>query len=636
MIQGRQLRFVEPTPSGFRAVLQPELAGEPVVLMGEGPLADGLRGIAEDEGLVLYPGTEPPMCPDHPRILFLAEVDEERLSALLLGCVDLENVLIVAPITNRHFSRNPLFIVSIPKSGTHLVYELAGALGYGRGVTCSDPPRPQTWYCVEYDNSHTVARDFFVDTTRRSIFGNRHHPFPHVPVLFCYRHPFDILVSEAHYYARDGKTIFASYFADDSFEDRLRRLADDEWLLGSLRQRVGAFLPWLRFPNVIPASFEELVGAEGGSSCDAQYRLIWSIQLKLHVDGSVAEIARRVFNRNAATFREGRVGAYRAQLSRDLIDRLERTCGDVLSGFGYSVLTESIIPANASDYVTRPLRLSSVSFDNMPICVEPAFLGCNLVRYAGKFFAVPISAGGLKLDELPTDRLDRLPSAASLVELKALLLLGWESLDRLSSKIFALGQSMCRDGTAEPSGSYWHDRGEPEIIEEYKGFNLIRRGRRYIALRQATGPVDLTEDWEILSDRYSPRDVFIASNVDGLKIRIECMYRYAALSEQPKAEDIWGRRIDAMQRELGLAVDDIERLRTGMDEFCLKSELFEHLKAEDIWGRRIDAMQRELSLAVGGIERLRVEMDEICRKSDRGFFARAKRALCLLFNREAR
>jgi hypothetical protein len=127
---------------------------------------------------------------------FILDTNPATLSEALLKFVDLKRGTIIAPVTERHFSKNFLFLISIPKSGTHLLYELARAFGYGDGIMCPDNPVPRHWYCLEYSNSHTVARDFFVDTVRRSPFGNRHHPFASSPVLFIYRNPLDIVVSE--------------------------------------------------------------------------------------------------------------------------------------------------------------------------------------------------------------------------------------------------------------------------------------------------------------------------------------------------------------------------------------------------------------------------------------------------------
>ena len=41
------------------------------------------------------------------------------------------NVVLCAPITEHYFTRRPLLIQSIPKCGTHLLFEVAKAMGYG-------------------------------------------------------------------------------------------------------------------------------------------------------------------------------------------------------------------------------------------------------------------------------------------------------------------------------------------------------------------------------------------------------------------------------------------------------------------------------------------------------------------------
>jgi hypothetical protein len=515
---GRELRFVQPVAEAFRQALPPPNSGRAIILIGQGALAEAWAGGARAAGLHVERRSEvpPPGSVNPGQFLCLAESEGTRLGAMLLACLDMEDVKILAPVTDRHISRNPLYIVSIPKAGTHLVYELARALGYADGIEQPAFPRAQTWYCVEYSNSHTVARDFFVDTVRRAPFGNRHHAFSRTPALFIYRHPLDILVSEAHYYHRDGKTAFSGYFADEDFEQRVDRLANDEWLLGSLRTRLGGFLPWLRFPNVIPVSFEELVGEAGGGQTKAQQRLIWSIQLKLQADGAPEQIAQSIFNRNAATFREGKIGGYRSKLAPDLIEALTEQCRDVLLAYGYSTDTEAMIPAPAADYASRPLHYSTENFDEMPINVEADFMGCNLVRYARHFYAIPLSAGTIALERLSPEIRRRLPFATSLSDLKAILLIGKKNHDRQVAMLTASGLSLQSDRPDQPD-AYWQETDAPCIFDTIKGFNLLAWNGRYFALHQSLGPVDLTEDLQTLIQRHGPENLRVANDPDSLR-----------------------------------------------------------------------------------------------------------------------
>ena len=141
-------------------------------------------------------------------------------------------------------------------AGTHLLIELARAFGYLPGEEAPANPIAGAWHYLEFTNSHTAAPDFFIDTVRRQPHGNRAHPFPHHPSLFIYRNPLDIVTSEANYYQEDGSTVFAGYLDALDYDQRLLRLIDDPWLMGSVRDRVGKFAAWLEFGSVIPVSFD--------------------------------------------------------------------------------------------------------------------------------------------------------------------------------------------------------------------------------------------------------------------------------------------------------------------------------------------------------------------------------------------
>jgi hypothetical protein len=357
------------------------------------------------------PESEPAPC------VLLAETDPVRLSGHLHELIDLRSGVVVAPRTRHAYDARPLFLISIPKAGTHLLYTLAEAFGYVAGIVCPEWPRPRHWYCVEYSNSHTRATDFFTDTVRRSPFGNRHHPFAASPALFIYRNPLDILVSEANYYHRGGNAIFGGYLRSRSFEERLLTLINDPWLFGSFRDRMAGFVPWLEFTNVIPVSFEELVGARGGGDDAIQRRLIWSLQLKLHVPGAPATFAAQVFDTESPTFDAGRIGAHREKFGAAAMSRFSGLPQDFMSALGYSANNSSgpvRFPSRAEEFIRRPLVVGDEMFLDTPILMETAFHGRDIVRYRGRFYATC----GEDLTTLTAFQLSMLPSATELAPLR--------------------------------------------------------------------------------------------------------------------------------------------------------------------------------------------------------------------------
>jgi hypothetical protein len=370
--------------------------------------------------------------------LVLAETDPAGLSRQLLKLVDLKDGIVVAPRTRHAYDARPLFLISIPKAGTHLLYALARALGYNAGIICPEWPRPRHWYCVEYSNSHTRATDFFVDTVRRSPFGNRHHPFATSPALFIYRHPLDILVSEANYYHRDGNTLFGGYLRSRSFEERLLTLIDDPWLFGSVRDRMAGFVPWLEFPNVVPVSFEELVGARGGGDDAVQRRLIWSLQLKLHVPGNPADFATQVFDPESATFNAGQIGSHREKLGEAAMRKFLELPQDFMRALGYDTRPggDSRYSLRAEEFIRRALTTAEESFQDTPILMETGCHGRNIVRYRGRFYGTREE----NLAALAPDVLARLPSATEIAPLKEELAFLASPLGRLKQKLQRLAR----------------------------------------------------------------------------------------------------------------------------------------------------------------------------------------------------
>ena len=494
----RQLKFLEPKDDVFLKYLRDVFLekGCPILLVGKNELAGMIKIGAEKKGIELncietFDG-DYPIKDDH--IIVFTQISGALLSKQLMTCIELDDVMVLAPITDWHYSRKPLFLVSIPKAGTHLVYELAKGLGYRPGVELPDTPQGQTWYCIQYSNSHTVARDFFVDAVKHAPFGNRHHSFMHSPTLFIYRHPLDILVSEAHYYHRAGNTAFAGWLSQYDFTERVERLFGDNWLIGTLRERIGGFLPWMDFSNVIPFSFEELIGVAGGSNEEDQLQLIWSIQLKLQAPGNPKEIATQIFNPDSPTFRSAQVGNYINHLPADVIRSFCTKNSDILGQLGYPLDGSFGLPAHRDKRLLKPVGYSKVDFNNMPLKIEADFLECNLVRFNRRIYAVPKAAGPIALNDLSNDTLEALPSSDCVEDLKILLSIGHSKFLQQQKALTQFGILM-RDGNpAESLDQYWNKCSEFKIVDIYKGYNIVAYKDHYISIKHSAGEIDLVNN----------------------------------------------------------------------------------------------------------------------------------------------
>lgn len=419
-------------------------------------------------------------------VTLLIGSDPEGVSSALLEYLDVAAVTLVAPVTARYHKNLPLYLISIPKAGTHLLFRLAEALGYAAGGIAPAQPKGGHWYYLLHSNAHTTTREFFHDELQRAPFGNRAHPFMRSPALFNYRNPFDILVSEANYWHVDGKSPLYSVLGHLSFEQRVARLVDDRWLLGSIRDRVGEFAAWLDCANVIPISFEEIVGDAGGGSNAAFDALVWSLQLKLHVPGTAEDILAAVSDRSSATFREGRINGWRQALPVGIISQIGTMPQDFMEAFGYDA--SSVLPRHIEAFRRRPLRLMSAAQLTVPYLVETDFLAHNIVSYRQRYYAVPLSAGALDLAQLSPEDISALLNGESLSWVRTGLI-AREVKRQIASEREA-GEGVIAVPPA-PSGD--ERVGEFRAAGSFLTYNLFRRRDGVIAVPMRLGPVDPTK-----------------------------------------------------------------------------------------------------------------------------------------------
>jgi hypothetical protein len=304
------------------------------------------------------------------------------VSGLLHACVRLD-VSVIAPITDHHSGRRTVFLMAIPKAGTHMMIRLFELMGLPR--SSARAPRPGTWstpvgYEYHAPCRELLANDAFDPVGRQLLFRS--------PAVFVYRNPLDIVVSEMNWFSRADHA-FSGYLnscADDA--ERVSRLLVDETVMGNLRDRINRFTGWMSFGNVIPVSYEELVGGRGGGSDAQQCDSIWALQLKLHIDGDPEDFGRRIYDPFGPTFWEGKIGRYADYMGEEHLALLGTLPQDFMGVLGYT--RDSFVSSRVSELLERPLVIKQIppDFLYMPRLVQEGFLGWNIVEMAGQYYAV--------------------------------------------------------------------------------------------------------------------------------------------------------------------------------------------------------------------------------------------------------
>jgi len=279
--------------------------------------------------------------------LFCAVSDPVRLSRSLTRLGNLRSGFVWAPKTSHYFRSRPVFVQSVPKSGTHIAFECLKAFGYAEPPSLDlpdfDAPLADgVFYNLQHMPISCLSSPYqrfpqFIQSLSRSV------------TVFVVRDPRDVVVSLAYYLAaQTDYHITTSLFREMPVSERVARVLTGEYpipiylnrylnLSGSIRELLTPYLTWWSdtFPNVWRMRYEDIIGAEGGGDAGRQLQTIWELQLALHVPGRPGNYRDRVFSRDALTFRRGQIGDYLIDFSEDHHESFERSAGDLLDTLGY-------------------------------------------------------------------------------------------------------------------------------------------------------------------------------------------------------------------------------------------------------------------------------------------------------------
>ncbi|MFA5924976.1 MAG: hypothetical protein WC856_27460, partial [Methylococcaceae bacterium] len=306
----------------------------------------------------------------------------DDVSRVLHACIDL-SISVVAPVTDHHVSRRTVFLMSIPKAGTHMMIRLFDLMGLPRS---SDREQlPGTWSTPVGYEYHAPCRelldgDCFEPIGRQLLFRS--------PAIFVYRNPLDIVVSELDWFVKAGHA-FSGYLNSCKDEsEQLSRLIVDQTVLGSIRDRINRYAGWVNFNNVIPVSYEELVGARGGGRDTQQADSIWALQLKLHIAGSPEAFGSQLYDPGSATFSKGIVGRHMERFESKHVELFDSLPQDFMHSLGYTRNSPNSL--RTSEFLYRPLVVKDLPTELLytPRLVGKDLLGWNIVEMAGQYFPV--------------------------------------------------------------------------------------------------------------------------------------------------------------------------------------------------------------------------------------------------------
>jgi len=244
----------------------------------------------------------------------------------------------------------PVICNSIPKSGTHLLFQILQALpdvkNYGTFIASMPPIRFRRR--SHKDHLRLIRAIIPGEIVRAHLFF--HEDFAallkemNIAQYMIIRDPRDVAISEAHYlsYMSPWHRMHKHFKAIRSWDDRISKSIlgfedpDFPFDFPDISRRFVNYLGWLSSSDVYAVKYEDLMSAKRGKVL-IEITEFYSRRTALEFD--VQEVARRmeanIRPEKSHTFREGGAGKWREVLSQEHREQLKEVAGDLLIELGY-------------------------------------------------------------------------------------------------------------------------------------------------------------------------------------------------------------------------------------------------------------------------------------------------------------
>lgn len=242
------------------------------------------------------------------------------------------------------------FMVTIPKSGTHLSTKLLNMLTNKQpNSVCNEEHFEMSQKDFEVQlNNCKIHNHFVFNHSNPDVFNTHFHRFadkhPEYVRLLQVRDLRDVLVSYV-YYKNDA--IIQEMGGDFSFEEKLTHILSLEGseLANYMKVCIECGIKWLRSRKVYLLRFEELIGRKGGGSDSLQRTAITKLANTLGLDLSKEQlkmITENLFGNvqgpnYSVTFREGKIGAWQEHFKPEHMALFKKKWGHYQKALGYPI-----------------------------------------------------------------------------------------------------------------------------------------------------------------------------------------------------------------------------------------------------------------------------------------------------------
>jgi len=240
-----------------------------------------------------------------------------------------------------------IYLISIPKCGTHLLAELITLLtgmpyiSVGTHNNFSTQGAQTKKIKEKLLNLHDT---YLLGHTTYDAELEKMLNAMQIKTFFIYRDPRDHMVSYSYYIQRpDAPAYIKEWTEKNSFDALLDSFFTGDfilykyWYAKKIDDFYRLFLPWLKCKNVCAIRFEDLVGSNGGGSIESQYLAIEKIAHHIGIqldENDLQDITEKLFG-SGFTFRKGQIGAWKTHFNNQHIKKCKEVAGNLLIDLGY-------------------------------------------------------------------------------------------------------------------------------------------------------------------------------------------------------------------------------------------------------------------------------------------------------------
>lgn len=247
--------------------------------------------------------------------------------------------------SNHTTSLSPFFFNSVPKSGTHLMFQILTGIPNVSFNASNHVYEGLSNQLEAHRNllSRLNENEFLSGHIYYSTQWNQLLKEMKMKQIFLYRDPRDVLISYNHYEKKTNSPLY-QFFKKHNYSQKDRLLAimngidTNEYKHQSLKEWYSKFMGWLYSDNILTIRYENLIEDENQQITEINkiiHFLFSDRQLPLEKSKMNQMVRNNINPSQSGTFRKGKIGSWKDEFDNDIKNVFKDSLGHLLINIKY-------------------------------------------------------------------------------------------------------------------------------------------------------------------------------------------------------------------------------------------------------------------------------------------------------------